>query len=447
MCKNVKTARVEGPAMKWRLLVAWSVWAILQVNCLAQEAAPAEDAFTHALVATAPVSTSDTPTCDTPVLPTECADSQGPRIWGNAEYLMWWVRRASTPPLVVTGSAADPFPGALDQPGTRILFGNRDLDFGRFNGLRLSLGGWLDAENRFGIEASGFFLETRSVRFSAAGNANGQPFLATPFINAVTGNENVYFISQNFADPNLTALLTGAVAVANSTSLWSWEINGTANLARSNVWSLDFLAGFRETSLREDFSYATTVENIVPGGASLFLQNTIDPPFTVSTLDQFRTSNLFNGGQIGARLERRWDMFSVDLVTKLAMGAMHESVTIGGVTSTTAPLAVNQAVGGIFAQASNIGHYSRDVFAVIPEVDLNVGVQVTKHIKAFVGYSFVYLSNVVRPGDQIDRGINVNRVPIDFNFGTPGGPNRPAFDWRSTGFWAQGINFGIEITF
>jgi hypothetical protein len=442
MCKNVRFDKNEGDAMKWRLPVAWCVWAISEATGVAQEPVPPEDAFVQTLVAKAPLCP-----CDPPLLQQDSADPCVPRIWGSVDYLMWWVRKASTPPLVVTGSAADPFPGALDQPGTQILFGNRDLDYGRFNGLRLSLGGWLDAENLFGIEGSGFALERRSVRFSARGDANGQPFLATPFINAVTGNENVYFISQNFADPNLTALLTGGVGVASSTSLWSWEINGTANLARSNAWSVDALAGFRQTSLREDFSYATTVNNIVAGGAALFLLNPVDPPFTVSTLDQFTTSNLFNGGQIGARIERRFDIFSVDLITKLAMGSMHESVTINGMTNTTAPLAVNQAVGGIFAQASNIGHYSRDVFAVIPEVNLNLGVQVTKRIKAYVGYSFVYLSNVVRPGDQIDRSINVNRVPIDFNFGTPGGPNRPAFDWHSTSFWAQGINFGVEITF
>ncbi len=183
---------------------------------------------------------------------------------------MWWVRKGPTPPLVVTGSAADTFPGALDQPGTQILFGNRDLDYGRFNGLRLSLGGWLDGDNLFGLEAGGFVLERRSVQFSARADANGQPFLATPFVNAVTGRENVYFISQNFADPKLTAQLTGAVGIASSTSLWNWDLNGTANMARSSAWSADFLTGFRQTSLREDLSYATTVNNIIPGAPRAF---------------------------------------------------------------------------------------------------------------------------------------------------------------------------------
>ena len=43
--------------------------------------------------------------------------------------------------------------------------------------------------------------------------------------------------------------------------------------------------------------------------------------------------------------------------------------------------------------------------------------------------------------------LNINLVPIDPNFGTAGGPNRPAPGMRSTGYWAQGINFGLEFTF
>ena len=45
-------------------------------------------------------------------------------------------------------------------------------------------------------------------------------------------------------------------------------------------------------------------------------------------------------------------------------------------TTTNAPLPVTQAVGGIYAQQSNIGTFNRDVFAVIPEVGVNLAYQV-----------------------------------------------------------------------
>jgi hypothetical protein len=428
--------------MKRSVLGLLLILATAQGKCLAQ--APASSAPGQIEI---PRLSFQAPTGDPSGKPAGTPYEPPTRVWGSAEYLLWWARHGNVPPLVVTGSAADPFPGALDQPGTRVLVGGQGLDYGAFNGLRLNLGAWVDPERRFGVEAGGFAFEHRALHFSAQGDANGQPFLGTPFINALTGNQNVYFISQNFADPNIAALLTGSVGVASSSNLWSWEVSGAANLLRDCGWSVDLLAGFRQTSLRENLSYVTTVSNIAVGGAALFELTPVNPPFSVTTFDGFATRNTFNGGQIGTRVDRHWGRFSVDLVGKLALGSMHEAVTIQGQTTTNAPLPVTQAVGGIFAQTSNIGTFNRDVFAVIPEVGVNLCFQVRPNVTARVGYTFLYISNVARPGDQIDMRINVNRVPIDPSFGTPGGPNRPAFDMRTTGFWAQGLNFGLEFKF
>jgi hypothetical protein len=58
-----------------------------------------------------------------------------------------------------------------------------------------------------------------------------------------------------------------------------------------------------------------------------------------------------------------------------------------------------------------------------------------------------YVNEVVRPGSQIDLVINPNLVPTSATFGSPGGLQLPAFPQKSTGFWAQGLNFGLEFTF
>jgi hypothetical protein len=57
-------------------------------------------------------------------------------------------------------------------------------------------------------------------------------------------------------------------------------------------------------------------------------------------------------------------------------------------------------------------------------------------VTATVGYTFLYISSVVRPSDQIDRSVNI--AP----------PNtRPAFSFHATDFWTQGVNLGLEIRF
>lgn len=135
--------------------------------------------------------------------PEQC--TAGERVWFNADYLLWWVKKGPKPPLVVTGPETDPFPGALDQPNTVVLYGNNRLRYDTFNGVRLEAGAWLNQDRRWGVEVSWFTLEKRSADYSAAGDGNGQPFIARPFVNALSGNQNVYFVSQNFADPALAA--------------------------------------------------------------------------------------------------------------------------------------------------------------------------------------------------------------------------------------------------
>jgi len=105
-----------------------------------------------------------------------------------------------------------------------------------------------------------------------------------------------------------------------------------------------------------------------------------------------------------------------------------------------------QLPGGVFAQPSNSGHHSRDRFAWIPEVTINLGANVTNNLSLFVGYNFLWISDVVRPGDQIDRAINPSQAAL-FGGNQLVGPARPAVPFNETTFWAQGINFGLQLRY
>jgi hypothetical protein len=121
----------------------------------------------------------------------------------------------------------------------------------------------------------------------------------------------------------------------------------------------------------------------------------------------------------------------------------------GGQLVTRPDTGATRFAGGLLALPSNIGHFARDRFAVVPELGVNVGFQLTNHLRAFAGYNFLYWSSVLRPGDQIDRGLNELAIP---NFGSqPGTPagdsRRPAVPFRDSDFWAQGVNFGLEFRY
>ena len=64
----------------------------------------------------------------------------------------------------------------------------------------------------------------------------------------------------------------------------------------------------------------------------------------------------------------------------------------------------------------------------------------------FIGYDFMYWSQVVRPGSQVDRNINLSQSSV-FGSGALMGPASPSAVINHTDFWAQGITLGLEFQF
>jgi hypothetical protein len=101
----------------------------------------------------------------------------------------------------------------------------------------------------------------------------------------------------------------------------------------------------------------------------------------------------------------------------------------------------------LYALRSNIGTQSGSAFTVVPEVGINLAYHITPNVSFLVGYSFIYWSSVVRPGDQIDRSIDQRAIPSSPNFVPGFNAASPAAQFNRTDFWTQGINFGLEFKF
>ena len=129
------------------------------------------------------------PQADLCFLPVESCPS-GYRVWASTEYLLWWVKGSPVPsPIVTTGPAAATGPtggaGVLGAPGTTLLLGNQNLNFGPASGGRFTLGTWLNREGTVGLEGGYFFLSqrtstqivgaTRHARFEGPGHSVLQP--------------------------------------------------------------------------------------------------------------------------------------------------------------------------------------------------------------------------------------------------------------------------------
>jgi hypothetical protein len=389
------------------------------------------------------------------------------RFWFEADYLLWWTKNSSQPaPLATTFPAGTvpvagaPLPGSVGGPGTSTVLGGSSLDVGSQNGARFRLGGWLDHEHTMGLEAGYFSLANGSVS-QAVGTTGlaGSPILAVPSVD-VTGNpflggtpgvpHEARFPLGPFASPfagDASGFGRGAVLEA-STVLQGAEINGLLKLRECNGLRIDALAGFRWLNLKDDFSFATST-----------FGTTLAQGFFANTQDLFKSQNDFYGVQLGVRAEyslsglnERLRGAFVSGGFKLALGDTHERVDVNGNTANNFPFggAPFFVPGGIFSQPSNIGKHTQDRFAVIPELELKIGYDVTSNVRLSLGYNFLCISNVARASDQIDRGINITRTGANQEFplfGPPAGPQRPTLDFHTTSFWAQGLTLGVELRY
>jgi hypothetical protein len=278
------------------------------------------------------------------------------------------------------------------------------------------VGYWFGEDRLLGIEGGGFFLGRQTSSFSAA--SNGTPILARPFFNAITGRQD----SELVAAPGI---LTGAVTARTSNTFYCAEANLRTGLLCGPCWNVDLIAGYRYLALDEDLTIDESLQ-------------AVQVPVTFALNDTFRVQNRFNGGQVGFESEWRRNRWFLGLKAKVALGDVSEHVDILGSTVTNGVFAGH----GLLADPTNIGSHQRNRFAVSPEVGLKLGYQVTDHMRAFVGYDYLYLSEVVRAADQVDLRVNTNQLR-----GVAVGPALPAFNFHGSDFWAQGVNFGLEFRY
>jgi hypothetical protein len=360
-----------------------------------------------------------------------CCNVCGPRgrFWVDAELLLWWTKRDRVPPLVTTGPPAAA--GVLGAAGTTVLFDGSGLGDGLRVGGRFMAGYWLNECQTIGIEAGYFFLGSHSDTFSAT--SPGAPVIARPFFNTATGLED----SELVAFPGL---LAGTLNARYTTRMQGAEVNGLFNILCCCNSRLDVIGGFRWLNLEESLDITENIDAgaLVPafGGRHIFVE------------DNFSTHNNFYGGQLGLQGEHRWGRVFVNGRTIIALGDTHEVIDINGTTVITPPRTnppFPGSGGGLLALPSNIGHYTRDRFTVVPEVGFNVGYQITEHVRAYVGYTFLYWSNVVRPSDGVDR--NINPTFVQTSLVPPTGLPKPVFTFHDSSIWAQGVNLGLEFRF
>jgi hypothetical protein len=385
---------------------------------------------------------------DGPVLPPEPPYQEDApfsihnRMFISGETLIWWMKDGRIN-LPLATSTTDPLStGILGVPGTFVVYGNNEVEHNAFIGARLNGGFVLDERKVWAVEGSGLWLAQDSDVFRVHGDQVPGGILARPYINARTGLGAAALVS-------FPSAFTGGITVESTSELWGLEVNVVRNLFRWDAISMDFLVGARYLRLEESLT-VNDLFFVLPAGVAFFNGRPLPDGNAVLRTDFFETRNQFYGGQIGTRLEYRFGSFYFLGKLKVALGTNNQEVEVDGRTSLFAnDTLADVTPGGLLALSTNIGSTNRDAFAAVPEASVTLGWHVTPRIRVYAGYTFIYWSDVLRPGEQLDLRVNPANLPTapPGEFGVAGGPPVPGVLLRSNDFYVHGMNFGVALRF
>lgn len=369
------------------------------------------------------------------------------RLWANLEYYLWREKDDRTPgPLVTTGPAGNPAQGVRGNPSTGVLIDDSYLDHKLNSGAHPVIGYWFDAEQTLGLELGGFVMETHTIHSEVNSNrTDGAPVIARPFINALTGQEDAQIITS--PQDALGGRYLGGIDVFDDSRTWGAELNLTSRLGPlgGGVW--DVLGGFRYLGQKDEFRFSQSSTVLTPGTVG-FLGTPAPAPDIVSVRDYTETHNNFYGGQVGAHGTYTLGRWSLDLIAKVGLGSTQQVLMVSGDTLLTDPTGKTlYAPGGLYNLPSNIGDFNRWQFTFISEAGVRLGFQLTEHLKAQFGYTFIYWSDVVRPGEQVNRTLDPSQIPSNLAYNPAIHATQPGPSFQSVDFWAQGLVFGLQFDY
>jgi hypothetical protein len=410
-----------------------------------------------------------------------------PRWWVDGEYLLWFTNSQKIRyPLLTTSAPADA--GVLGAASTTIIAGDRgNLSYNGLDGLRVAMGFFGDVDRRVGFQMTGFIHE-RVANVKSYGSTDftsGIPLLARPFVDFNGLQSTVLLSGPDFGSAN--------VIVGTNTQMWGVEPVGIWNLYRSEpgerlAWSVDFLAGYKFLHLKEELfiSSRTLLDGTAalpqfttgPFGVIIPLPAIVGPaqtgfggvavggPAAVEIRDRFTAVNKFNGVVFGLQSEARYGMITASSFFKVGIGNMHQRVnvfgggafvdatgrsgttfgTLGGFASGVGG-GNGAAYGGVLANASNIGTFVNDTFTYVPEIGGKMGIALTKGFTGYIGVNFMFLPDVVRPGEVVSPVVSSAAIPFSVNYGATGAARAPGFQFNQQNHWIGGLSLGFMLRY
>jgi hypothetical protein len=345
----------------------------------------------------------------------ECWCERNNNVFVTAEYLLWRVN--DNAPAEMVGL----FAGTGINPNTGLDSGSAR------SGFRISALGFLP-DKCTGVEVSGFFLDQKRSFGNGAAIDVGTQGLGS-VSPRVINNLPVDLPGDLDTGDILTSLFTGTTYFR----AWGAELNLHRLTGQFGGFKTYVLAGFRNFQLDETMSLSGDFTFQEPNpdettGPTLEDGRTVH----MTTIDAVEAHNQYYGAQVGAGFDWHWYRVTVDALAKFGVGGTAEQVQTGG-TTFLSPGFVEPTPGAtpVFRPAATLPgglvsttpqtRTDRVRLSVFPELRANIGYQVTDNIRGFVGYNFLWITNLATVGDQSSTTTTGTRD-----------------------VWLQGLDFGIQ---
>ena len=250
--------------------------------------------------------------------------------------------------------------------------------------------------------------------------------MARPFINASTGLADAQVLS-------LAGVADGSFRSEYDRSLFGIEPLAFFCMSGNGCASLEAFTGYRYLHYEDELRMTETV-SLTAGGS-------IAPGSQLLVEDTFSATNDFHMLPLGLHYVRRNGGWRVSARGSVSIGFVSQEVRIQGRTTSSVGGTITSVdnTGGLLALPSNIGTYDRTEFAFVPELNLQLHRALGNGVWANVGYTLLYLNDVVRAPAHIDTTIDPVQLPPATGTGT-----RPAFAFTSDGELLHGLNAGLE---
>lgn len=359
----------------------------------------------------------------------------GEQTWMRLELVSQWGDAGKVRDVQVLRVGPGMGLAVMGNPNAQLIFNNREQDYGRQLGTRLTWGRWLDPTQRWGLEFSGQAFAEGDASWSYREGSESGASATLVFINTLLGDafDGLYILTPG-ADPGEY----GGIAITSHSRKQDFEALLVRNLARDETSSLDALLGLKYVGLSEDFQIALT-NHSAPSPPFL-------PDYELATRDRWQTRNRILALKVGIR-GHTGTRHRFTAEASLALGPNRQTVEVSGSTRITVPSTEPILTqGGLFSGPCNIGTRHRTALVLVPELKVGFEQRLTPKTALALQAHATYVSRVVRPGEQVNRTVNLNAVGVGSPTPDPTLAD-PARRFKTTDHFSYGLSLGLKATF